>query len=338
MNTTTILLLGILLASPVAAEFCDGNFVVEAGNWSDIEIHDETKVIRNTYNWKEDRSGDWNRRRMNDPTRFEMPAGTVLYGGPAVKYLEGGTAIKYVSWIAVHDVQYTYTVAYNGHTYTNNTSSMSCKALWLEKPCRHYSDMNRYVDKVTASPVSDGVKFCVWQHFTENDGDKYHSYGEKTIPAGIDDVQQWTAPNTEATATITDATMGCCLLEIETPPGVLGYRIDAVSANHSAFYERNFGMMQRNTTASGKEFFEIIKATTEHGEGMSTFGQSKYLLPNGDYTISMIVYTPFEKIPVNITMTTEAEELPDVDMKGALKSLISLLTLAAGMYFMIRGL
>jgi len=132
--------------------------------------------------------------------------------------------------------------------------------------------------------------------------------------------------------------MGCCLLEIDTPPGVLGYHIDARSANHSAFYERNFGMMQRNTTESGKEFFEIIKATTENGEGMSTFGQSKYLLPSGDYNISMIVYTPFEKIPVNITMTTDTEELPDVDRKGALKSLISLLTLATGMYFMIRGL
>lgn len=328
MNTTTILLLGILLASPVAAEFCDGNFVVEAGNWSDIEIHDGGTVTRETYNWRDSKSTRWNRGRMNDPTRFDMPKGTVLHTSSS----------GYISWIAVYDVQYTYTVQYNGHTYTNNTSSMSYKAAWLERPCRHYSDMNRYVDTVTVEPVSDGIKFCVWQHWTDSDRDKHPSYSEKTIPAGIDDVRQWTAPNTEATAMTTDATMGCCLLEIETPPGILGYRIDAVSANHSAFYERNFGMMQRNTTESGKEFFEIIKATTEHGEGMSTFGQSKYLLPNGDYTISMIVYTPFEKIPVNITMTTEAEELPEIDMKGALKSLISLLTLTTGMYFMLRGL
>lgn len=338
MNITTILLLGILLVSPAAAEFCDGNFVVDAGDWDDIGIQDGGTLERERYNWRESKSSRWNRARMNNPTNFNMPADTKLHSPPSMKYDAGGRAFTYISWLAVHDVQYTYTVVCDGLTYTNNTASMSYRAAWLETPCRHYSDMNRYVDKVTAAPSDGGVKFCVWQHWTANDGDKYYSYGEKTVPAGIEDVQAWTTPQTTSTATLTDATMGCCLLEIDTPAGVLGYRIDAVSEDHTAFYERNFGMMQRNTTESGKEFFEIVKATAENGDGMSTFGQSKYLLPKGDYNISMSVYTPFEKIPINITMTHETGETEEVDRWGALRSLISLLTLATGMYCMIRGL
>lgn len=338
MNITTLLLLGILLVSPVAADFCDGNYVVEAGNWDDVKIREGGTVKGHTYTWDDDLSGKSNRKIINDPTESGMPAGTKLHSPPSMKYDAGGVAVKYISWLAVYDVQYTYTVVCDGLTYTNNTASMSYKAAYHETPYIHHSDMNRHVDDVTVTPSDGGVKFCVWQHWTANDGDKYYSYGEKTIPAGIDNVQAWPTPKTTTTATLTNATMGCSLLEIDTPPGVLGYRIDAVSDDHTAFYERNFGMMQRNTTESGKEFFEIVKATTENGEGMSTFGQSKYLLPKGDYIISMIAYTPFEKIPITITMIHETEETEEVDRKGAFLSLISLLTMASGLYFMFRGL
>jgi hypothetical protein len=344
MNTTPILLLGILLVSPVAAEFCDGNFVTEAGNWSDIEIQDGGTVKRERYNWECDRSARWNWREMRDLSDYNLPAGTVLHSGIAMRYFPGGgRAPTVVSWIALYDVQYTYTVEYDGHIYTNDTSSMSYNAVWLRAPYRCCDtmdcyEMNYHADEMTVSPSASGVTFHLEGHVTDNDGDKYPMVGEKTIPSGIDAVHEWKAPNTEITATITNATFGCCLLELDTPANVLGYRIDAVSDNHSAFYERNFGMMQRNTTESGKEFFEIIKATTENGEGMSTFGQSKYLLPKGDYIISMVVYTPFEKIPIDITMVHEIEEVPEVDRNGAFRSLISLLTMTIGIYFVLRGL
>jgi hypothetical protein len=52
----------------------------------------------------------------------------------------------------------------------------------------------------------------------------------------------------------------------------------------------------------------------------------------------MVVYTPFEKIPIDITMVHEIEEVPEVDRNGAFRSLISLLTMTIGIYFVLRGL
>lgn len=329
MRGTAFLLLGILLTSPVAAEFCDGNFVVPAGDWSDIEIHGGGTVTRETYNWRDSKSANWNRGRMNDPTRFDMPKDTVLHTSSS----------GYISWIAVYDVQYTYTVQYNGHTYTNNTSSMSYRAAWLERPCRHESDMNRYVDKVTTEPVSDGVKFCVWQHWTDNDRDKHPSYNEKTIPAGIEDVRAWETQDTTINATLTNTSMGYYILDVPIPRGVLGYRIDARSDSHDSFYEHNACMMQRNVTSSGKEFFEVVEAHNTDNQGMSACGANKFILSEDtNYKINVTVYTPFEQTKMNVSMINEEREVETVDKRSALQSLIALITMPLGVYVLIRGM
>lgn len=339
MNTTTILLLGILLVSPVAADFCEGNYVVEAGNWSNVEIQDGGTVTGHTYNWKDDKSGDWNRGRMNNPTRYDMPSGTVLHPPPVMKYKKGGTATEYVSWIAVYDVQYTYTVVHNGHTYTNNTSSMSYRAAWLEKPCRHISDMNRYVDEVTVEPAIDGVRFCVWQHWTDSDRDKHHSYGETTIPAGIEDVRAWETPNTSIHAKLTNSSMGYFILDVPVRGAVLGYRVDAVGDSHTAFYEHNGFMMQRNVTATGKEFFDVVRAPNTDSSGMSAFGASKFILPEDtNYKINVTAYTPFEQIRMNVSMTQEERERQTTNKRSVWLAFLTLLTVPLGIYFVIRGM
>jgi hypothetical protein len=116
MRLTTILLLGVLLVSPAYATFCEGNYVVEAGDWDSIEITDGCeKLTKARYNWREDASYKYNLGRMNDPTRFDMPAGTPLYGFP----------VWGVAWVAVHDVRYAYTVVADGCTYTNDTSLLA---------------------------------------------------------------------------------------------------------------------------------------------------------------------------------------------------------------------
>jgi len=327
MNTTTILLLGILLTSPAAAEFCDGNFVVEAGDWGDVEVHEGGTMEWKRYNWRDDMSYRSNTARMNDRERLGMPEGTPLYT----------MRIWGVQWVAVYNCKYTYTVVCNGNTFTNDTSSMSYTTAVMRMPCRRASDMNQYIDKVTVTHADGKVRFKIKSHVTDNGGDKHYRTRSKTIPTGIEGVHEWKLPINHTNATLTDATMGCCMLEIETPANVLGFRIDAVSENHSAFFERNYGMMQRNVTENGEAFFEVIGATTENGKGMSSFGGNKYLLPKGDYNLSMILYTPFEKIPVNITMTHETEEPQMDNRRGALRSLISLLTLVGGIYFMLRG-
>jgi hypothetical protein len=286
MMGTAFLLLGILLVSPVAAEFCDGNFVVEAGDWSDIEIHDGGTVTRETYNWRDSKSTRWNRGRMNDPTRFDMPKGTVL-----------------------------------------------------QRPCRHYSDMNRYVDKVTTGPVSDGIKFCVWQHWTDSDRDKHPSYNEKTIPAGIEDVRAWETPDTTINATLTNTSRGYYILDVPIPRGVLGYRIDARSDSHDSFYEHNACMMQRNVTSSGKEFFEVVEAPNTDNHGMCVCGDNKFILSEDtNYKINVTVYTPFEQIKMNVSMTDEEREVETVDKRSALQSLIALITMPLGVYVLIRGM
>lgn len=330
MRSTVILLLGMLLVSPASATFCEGNYVVEAGDWDSIEITDGCEqVTRHTYNWRDSKSSRSNRARMTDPTRFGMPEGTPLHSFP----------VWGVKWIAVYDVRYAYTVVADGCTYTNDSSAMSYRACWLRTPCRSISDMNRYVDDVKVETCEDGVLFRVWGHNTDNDGDKHPTYNEKTIPAGNGDVREWVTPNGSIQAKPSNSSMGYYILGMDLPENLLGYRIDAVSDNHEVFYEHNAYMMQRNVTESGKEFFEVVRSPHTDSQGMSVCGANKFIVPyDTNYKINVTVFTPFEQIKMNVSMIYEEREVATVDKRSTLASFISLITMTFGIYFLIRGM
>jgi len=330
MRATVLLLLGILLASPAAAEFCEGNYVVEAGDWSTVEIIDGCDNVRGcTYNWRDSKTTRGNRARMDDPTWFSMPEGTELHSLP----------IWGVRWIAVYNVSYAYTVIADGNTYTNNTSAMSYRACWLKTPCRSFSDMNKYVDKVEVETVETGVTFKVWSHTTDSDGDKHRSYHEKTIPAGIEGVQEWKTTNMSIRAKLTNSSMGCYILDVNMPSNISGYRVDAVSDTHEAFYEHHAYMMQRNITGSGKEFFEVVRSPHTDSSGMSACVANKFIVPEDtNYKINVTVYTPFEQIKMNVSMIYEEREIVTVDKRSAWESFVFLVTMTLGLYALIRGM
>ena len=329
MRATVILLLGVLLVSPASATFCEGNYVVEAGDWSTIEITDGCDTVTgHTYNWRDSKSSRSNRARMADPTRFGMPEGTPLHSFP----------VWGVSWIAVCDVRYAYTVVADGITFTNNTSAMSYRACWLSTPCRSFSDMNKYVDDVKVETCEDGVLFRVWGHNTDSDGDKHPTYHEKTIPAGNGDVREWETPNCSIRAKLTNSSMMYYILDVDMPRNIFGYRIDAVSDNHEVFYEHNAYMMQRNVTESGKEFFEVVRSPNTDSQEMSVCGANKFIVPyDTNYKINVTVYTPFEQIKMNVSMIYEEREVAVVDKQSTLASFVSLITMTLGIYFLMRG-
>jgi len=339
MIVMAILLLGVLFASPAAAEFCDGNYVVDAGNWSTVEITDGGAVHRASYNWKESRSNNYNRARMDNPTRHGMPEDTILHSAPSMRYTRGGGTYSYIRWVAVYDAHYTFTVMHNGVVYTNDTSAISYQAVWIERPCRHMSDMNKYVDKVTAEPVADGIKFCVDQHWTDSDRDKHRSYGEKVIPTGIENVQIWVQQNNMSIrAKLTNSSMGYYILGVNLPSNILGYRVEAVGDTHSAFYEQHSHMMQRNVTGSGKEFFEVVKAPNTDSLGMSSYGANKFIIPyDTNYTVDVLVYTPFEQIQKDVLIAYEEREVIVPDKRSAWESFVFLVTMTFGAYVLLRG-
>lgn len=314
--------------------------IFDCGDWSAVQNPTGSALEHFNYNYDDHKSYRWNRARMCNPSWWGLPGNTTLHSGPMLYFTGGSQAGRWVEWICVHSVGITPELRYDGATYSNESVTFSYRAAWLREPYRHFSDMDKNIDEVTCTHTTiDGkpaVRFDVEGHWTTED-DEYPVSGSKTILLNTDDARMWQSVNPVINVSISNFTDRCTVLSVETPAGITGIRIDAISQNTTAFYEKHGYYMELNETESGHQFFDLEEHVFENHLNMSPIGVNLYSLPRDDYNISVTLYTPFEVTGANISIVETDPYATDVP-ESPVKQVLCLLVVLSGFVFLVRAI
>ena len=314
--------------------------IFDCSDWSAVQNPTGGALEHFNYNYDDHKSYRWNRARMWNPSWWGLPSDTSLHSGPMLYFTGGGQAGRWVEWICVHSMGMTPELRHIDVTYSNESATFSYRAAWLREPYRHFSDMDKNIDEVTCTPTTiDGkpaVRFDVKGHWTTPD-DEYPVTGSKTILLNINDAKMWQSVNPSINVSISNFTDRCTVLSVETPAGITGIRIDAISQNTTAFYEKHGYYMELNETESKHQFFDLKEHVFENHSNMSPIGVNLYSLPKDDYNISVTLYTPFEVTDANISIV-ETDHYATNAPESPIKQVLCLLVVLSGFVFLGRSI
>lgn len=309
--------------------------IFDCGNWSTVENSGGSDTVKSHYYSWSSKDGI-KRREMFSHAYHNLPVDIDFVTGKG-----------YVTWVYAYNMGFMHQIIdANGIIYTNDTQSVSVRCGYLETPCDSWGCMNNNLDSVTQSTtIADNLDggidistiFRIDQHRTSNSGKKQYVTHYKAVSQTVDAVRTWQPVNTNITVSISNYTDRCTVLHVETPKNITGIRIDVVSPNTTAFYEKHAYYMERNVTDSGHQFFYLKPHVFESRSNMTPVGVNVYSLPKDDYNISVTLYTPFEVINASVSVV-ESDPYGVEPPKTPFKQILHVLVIMAGIMFIGRSI
>ena len=320
-NVICSILVACIMIQTTSADYTDelqrisvDDVIFDCGDWSAVQNSKDTSLHQHYYWFKR---GDRNWWVMCNPATWGLPSDISLHRA-------GGRADD-IAWAYMYVNGFDHTlIDENGIIHTDDPASIN----YITGYCKYDGFTTQYwlTYEITESrSITTNDDRCVVQNkitFKCKCKDNYlkdTTTLSETIP-----YNRWDAIDPAINISLTNFTYLCTVLSVETPPGITGIRIDAISPSTTAFYEKHEYYMELNSTASGFKYFDLKKHTFENHSNMAPIGVNLYSLPRDDYNISVTLYTPFEIVDANITVI-ESDFCAKNQSKSAIKPALLLL-------------
>jgi len=330
LNVVGSVIVICIMAQAASADYTDelqrgsvDDVIFDCGNWSAVQNSKDTSLHQHYY---------WYRRKAKNAAVMWNPA---TWGLPNdISLHRAGGRAEDISWAYVYVNGFDRTlIDENGIVYTDDPMSVN----YITGYCKYKGFTTQYwlTYEITESRSIDRCSIQNKITFKCKCKDNYRK--DTTTLVETISYSRWDAIDPSINISLTNFTHRCTVLSVETPPGITGIRIDAISPNTTAFYEKHGYYMELNSTDAGFKYFDLKKHTFEDHSNMAPIGVNLYSLPRDKYNVSVTLYTPFEVIDANTTVI-ESDRCVKKQSKSTIKPALLLLVLLFGFIVVVRGI
>lgn len=264
----------------------------DCGDWSGIENNQNTNLHSHYYFYSKHRS-NWKSMFTQKTWGYPDDANLKTVG------------FSNVAWSCVHIRGFDKTLNVAGTIYTDNQCKINYKTSYLSYRgwTTQYWSIYDVESIIAISDTGDRVtvtnRITFYGKHAKKGEDNYKDV--ISTPSDSIDYAIWGIPNLEINATITEH-RGYSILDIPTPPDVVGIRITA--KNRTAVYEKYSHCLKPNSTKSGYQYYDLIECDVRTFSGIFPYGTDRYLIDGEPSNISVTLFTPFEGHNATLTITT----------------------------------